>query len=83
VWLRSVRALACAVASCVNILDPEAVIIGGGIARAGAALLDPLSEFMAKMEWRSVGYAVKILPATLGEHAGACGAARNALNVLE
>ncbi len=82
-WLRSVRALACAVASCVNILDPEAVIIGGGIARAGAALFDPLNALMAEMEWRSVGYAVKILPATLGEHAGACGAARNALNTLE
>ena len=83
VWLRSVRALACAVASCVNILDPEAVIIGGGIARAGAALFDPLNALMAEMEWRSVGYVVKILPATLGEHAGACGAARNALNTLE
>ncbi len=82
-WLRSVQALACAVASCVNILDPEAVIIGGGIARAGAALFDPLNGFMAEMEWRSVGYSVKILPATLGEHAGACGAARNALNVVE
>lgn len=78
-WLRSVRALACAVGSFVNILDPEAVIIGGGIARAGAALFDPLREMVAEVEWRSVGYEVKILPATLGEHAGACGAARNAL----
>ena len=42
VWLRSVRSLACAIASFVNILDPEAVIVGGGIARAGAALFDPL-----------------------------------------
>ena len=83
VWLRSVRALACAVASCVNILDPEAVIIGGGIARAGAALFDPLNALMPEMEWRSAGYAVRILPATLGEHAGACGAARNALNALK
>ncbi len=78
-WFRSVRALACAVGSFVNILDPEAVIIGGGIARAGAALFDPLRTMTAEVEWRSVGYEVKILPATLGEHAGACGAARNAL----
>lgn len=78
-WLRSVRALACAIASFVNILDPEAVIIGGGIAQAGNALFDPLRECVAEIEWRSTGYAVKILPAALGEFAGACGAARNAM----
>src|ERR1051325_313643 len=32
VWLKSVRDLACAVASFINVLDPEVVIIGGGIA---------------------------------------------------
>lgn len=79
-WLRSVRALACAVTSFVNILDPEAVIVGGGIARAGDALFLPLRECLAEIEWRSVGYAVKVLPATLGELAGAYGAAHNALN---
>ena len=78
-WLRSVRALACAISSFVNVLDPEAVIIGGGIARAGDALFDPLRECVAEIEWRSAGYAVKILPAALGEFAGACGAARNAM----
>jgi len=79
-WLRSVRALACAVASFVNVLDPEAVIIGGGIARAGDALFAPLRECLAEIEWRSAGYEVKVLPATLGELAGAYGAAHNALS---
>lgn len=78
-WLRSVRALGCAIASFVNILDPEAVIIGGGIARAEAALFDPLKECVAEIEWRPAGCAVKILPATLGEFAGAYGAAHHAL----
>ena len=78
-WLRSVRALACAIASFVNVLDPEAVIVGGGIAQAGAALFDPLRECVAEIEWRSAGYEVKILPAVLGEFAGAFGAARNAM----
>jgi len=78
-WLRSVRALACAVASFVNILDPEAVIIGGGVARSGDALFEPLRKEVARIEWRSAGYAVKIMPATLGEFAGAIGAARNAM----
>lgn len=78
-WLRSIRALACAITSFVNVLDPEAVIIGGGIARAGDALFDPLQECVAEIEWRSAGYEVKILPAALGDFAGACGAARNAM----
>ncbi len=80
VWLRSVRALACAIASCVNILDPEAVVIGGGIARAGAALFDPLREFVDEVEWQPAGQRVKILPAALGEFAGAFGAAFRAMN---
>ena len=76
IWLDSVRALACAIGSFVNILDPEAVIIGGGIARAGAALFEPLQRFVDDVEWRPGGAQVKILPAQLGEFAGAYGAAR-------
>ena len=79
VWLRSIRALACAIASFVNILDPEAVILGGGIAQAGDALFTPLREELAKVEWRPCGQAVKVLPAALGEWAGAIGAARLAM----
>jgi glucokinase len=77
IWLRSVRALACAIASFVNILDPEVVIIGGGIAHSGAALFEPLRRFVDEVEWQPGGQRVKILPATLGELAGAYGAARN------
>lgn len=79
VWLRSVRALACAIASFANILDPEAVIVGGGIARSGDALFEPLRRMVAETEWKSAGYQVKILPATLGEFAGAFGAAWHAM----
>ena len=81
VWLRSIRALACAIASFVNILDPEAVIIGGGIAQAGDALFEPLREELAKIEWRPAGHAARLIPAALGEWAGAIGAAREALLV--
>jgi glucokinase len=77
-WLRSVRVLACAIGSFANVLDPEAVIIGGGIALSGAALFDPLRATVAEVEWKSAGYQVKILPADLGEFAGAFGAAWNA-----
>ena len=79
IWLKSVRALACAVGALINVLDPEAVIIGGGIARSGAALFDPLQKELDPLEWRPGGSRVKIVPAKLGEFAGAYGAARTAL----
>lgn len=82
VWDRSIRALACAVVSFINLFDPEAVIIGGGIARAGQALFEPLQREVATMEWRPGGHAARLLPAQLGELAGAYGAARQALNGL-
>ena len=78
-WLASVRALAAGVASLVNVLDPEVVIIGGGVARAGPALFEPLAEYLDRVEWRPHGRRVRVAAATLGEHAGALGAAWHAL----
>ena len=75
VWLKSIRALACGIASFINILDPEAVIIGGGIAKSGDALFIPLHEALDEIEWRPGGAKTKLLPAQLGEWAGAYGAA--------
>lgn len=82
VWLKSVRALACGLASLINVLDPEAIIIGGGIARAGAALFDPLAEWLNRVEWRPGGHQVEIRPAQLGEFAGAVGSAWTAQQVV-
>jgi glucokinase len=80
VWLRSVKNLAAGITSIINALDPEVIIIGGGIAQAGAALFDPLSEFMTKIEWRPQGHRVQIFPAALGNVAGTLGAVYYAMN---
>jgi glucokinase len=77
-WLRAVRGLACALVSLINILDPEAVILGGGIAQAGEALFSPLQHELETLEWRPTGTRVRLLPAQLGEWAGALGAAHAA-----
>src|SRR5439155_14078807 len=79
IWLKSIKALAASVCSFINILDPEAVILGGGIARAGRALFEPLQQFLEPIEWQPVGQRAKIVPAQLGEFAGAIGAASNGL----
>ena len=80
-WLRSVQALAAAVASIVNVTDPDTFIIGGGIARAGAALFDPLNDYLDRYEWRPHGRRASVVPAALGEYAGALGAAWNGLEL--
>ena len=79
VWRRSVRDLAVAIASIANAVDPELVVVGGGIARAGAALFEPLEADLADVEWRPLGRRIRVRPAALGELAGAIGAARAAL----
>jgi glucokinase len=79
IWLESVRRLGAAIISFVNILDVEAAIIGGGIARCGPELFEPLQQFVDAWEWRPGGVKVAIVPAQLGEFAGAIGAAYNAL----
>lgn len=76
IWLLSVRALAFALGSCINLFDPEVIVLGGGIAQAGAALFAPLTAELDGIEWRPGGHRVPIMPATLGEWAGAIGAAR-------
>jgi glucokinase len=79
-WLASIHALACALTSFINILDPEAIILGGGIAQAGDALFSPLAKELDLIEWRPTGQSVRLLPAALGEWAGAIGAAREAIS---
>ena len=80
IWLRSVRALGCALGSCINLFDPEVIVLGGGIAQAGPALFAPLERELARVEWRAGGHQVPVVAATLGEWAGAIGAAHHALS---
>jgi glucokinase len=81
VWLRSVYLLACGIVSLINAFDPEIVVVGGGIANSGPALFDPLQAHLDRLEWRPTGSAVRIVPAALGEWAGAFGAAYNAIKM--
>jgi glucokinase len=78
VWDASIRSLAVAVASLINVLDPECVILGGGVAAgAGDALLAPLQKYLDSYEWRPGGQKVRLALASAGEWAGACGSVRD------
>lgn len=68
--------LALGLANLANILDPEIVVIGGGLVRAGDVLLEPVRrEFALQLEGASRRPEIEILPAELGDRGGAIGAA--------
>ncbi|MEM1296514.1 MAG: ROK family protein [Verrucomicrobiota bacterium] len=73
-WDETLKHLAVGIAGLINVLDPEMIILGGGISKAGDALFGPLEEKLAKIEWRPNHHKVKIKPAELGEGAGCYGA---------
>ena len=75
VWAQMIRDLAAGVTSLINVLDPEAIVLGGGIAQAGEDLFQPLAAELDRVEWRPTDRAVALIPAALGEWAGAFGAA--------
>ncbi len=60
--------------SVVNLLNPEKIIIGGGVADAGDILLDPIKETIKKRAMVVAGSAVEVVPAQLGNTAGVIGA---------
>src|SRR5439155_19352993 len=76
VMARAQHYLGILVANVVNLLDPERVVIGGGIAeRMGEDFVAPIRTtayeyFLRQADARRV----KILPGTLGDNAGALGA---------
>jgi glucokinase len=81
VWLTSVRHLAAAIASLINVLDPELIILGGGIATGAKDLLfKPLQQALEDFEWRPGGNQAGIVPAMLGDSAGCLGSVSNLLN---
>lgn len=73
VWAEAVEALGLGLTTCTMLLDPELIVIGGGLSAAGDALLEPLGEELARLiRWRRPP-AVRVSP--LGGRAGLIGAA--------
>ena len=75
VWLTSVKKLAMALASVSNLLSPDTIVVGGGIAEAGDDLFIPLQRWFDEYEWQPGGIRPAIVKATHSEYAGAVGAA--------
>jgi glucokinase len=84
IFTQVARRLGEGIAGLVNILDPEVVVVGGGVAEVGDLLLEPArAAFLAAVEAPDHRPEVPILPAALGNDAGAIGAAALALELGE
>lgn len=62
-------------ATLVNALNPQAIIIGGGISNAGELILGPARSTMLRMAYSIPAKDVKVLKAELGNDAGLVGSA--------
>ena len=67
--------VAATIASVGAVCDLDLVVIGGGVAKSGALLFDPLRESLAVHAGLSFLHDLKVVPAELGGDAGLVGAA--------
>ncbi|KWT63319.1 ROK family transcriptional regulator [Streptomyces albus subsp. albus] len=80
VWQDAVDALADGLVTSLTLLDPDTLIIGGGLAEAGDTLFEPLREAVrARVTFQRLPL---IVPAALGDAAGCLGAGLLAWDLL-
>ena len=72
--------LACLMMNLMYTMAPEAFVLGGGIAKAGDLLFDPLWAFLKEQLFYVHFNTLRILPAHFGVDAGMVGAARMAID---
>jgi len=66
----------------INLFNPEAVVIGGGIERAGDLILGPIKKIVQRLAFSKQASTVKIMPGTLGDDAISLGAASIAIREI-
>jgi len=67
--------LGLALANLANGLNPEKIVIGGGVSKAGDLLLNPIREYFKRFTFPRVGDSATITIAQLGNDAGVIGGA--------
>jgi glucokinase len=64
------------IASVAAVCDIDLVVIGGGVAKSGSLLFDPLRAALADYARLDFLVGLRVVPAELGGEAGLAGAAR-------
>jgi glucokinase len=67
--------LGLAISHIANTLNPEKIVLGGGVSKAGEILLKPVNEYFVKYSFNRVASSTTLTLATLGNDAGVIGAA--------
>lgn len=75
IWIKVAEHLGVALAGMANVLNLDAVVLGGGIANAGPILFQKTRETIRKRAMSVQSRRVKVLKARLGSDAGMVGAA--------
>jgi len=75
-FARGTRALAAMIASVGAVCDLDLVVIGGGVAKSGGLLFDPLRAALTEYARLNFLSGLRVVPAELGGDAGLIGAAR-------
>ena len=75
------RHLGVGITSLVNVFNPEAVVVGGGLVAAGELLLAPARAVVAERALVPARDQVRIVPARFGDESGMLGAAALAFEV--
>ncbi len=70
----SARILGAGLAGVVNLLNPEAVVLGGGIIEGGAGFIEVVTEEIRRRAFQSATENLRVLKAELGNDAGFIGA---------
>ncbi len=81
IFRRVGSALGIAIATLINIFNPEAIVIGGGVAGAWDLFITDLKVEIRKRALKAPGARVKILKAALGDDFGVLGAAALILHI--
>jgi glucokinase len=75
VMLETAKILGAGVANIVNVLNPQVVVIVGGVTKAGHYLFNPLRAEVRRRAFKSAEQACRIVPGELPQTAGVIGAA--------
>lgn len=75
IWDKTGKRLGAALCGVINLLNPDAIVIGGGIANAGKILFDKVKGVVKQQAMSVQARRVKILKANFGNEAGLIGAA--------
>jgi glucokinase len=75
VWNEGAFYLAVACVNVCRVLDPERIVLAGGLTAAGDDLLAPVTEHFRRLHWSLAPPRTQIVLSTLGAEAGVIGAA--------